>query len=200
MSADDQEQPEFRRSLRSLTLAGTVAAALFAGTVGVWAVATTLAGAVVASGQFVVDGNVKKVQHATGGIVGELKVREGDRVEQDAVLIRLDDTVTRANLQVLVEQLDEFSARRARLQAERDRHDAVTVAPELASRMSEPEIAELVAAEEPVRGAPCRARRPEGAARQARQPAPGRDRGAQGAAERARSPVGADPGGARRGS
>lgn len=147
MSTADERQPDFRRSLRSLTLAGTAAAALFAGTVGVWAVATTLAGAVVASGQFVVDGNVKKIQHATGGIVGELRVREGDRVEQDAVLIRLDDTVTRANLQVLVKQLDEFSARRARLQAERDKRDSVTVAPELASRTSEPEIAELVAAE-----------------------------------------------------
>lgn len=148
MSEQADRQPEFGRSLRRLALVGTAAVALFAGTVGVWAVATTLSGAVVASGQFVVDGNVKKVQHATGGIVGELRVREGDRVEQDAVLIRLDDTVTRANLQVLVKQLDEFAARRARLQAERDRRDGVTIAPELAGRLSETAIAELIAAEQ----------------------------------------------------
>ncbi|WNJ88710.1 HlyD family type I secretion periplasmic adaptor subunit [Bosea sp. 685] len=140
--------PEFKSSLRSLALLGGAGVALFAGTVGVWAVATTLSGAVVASGQFVVDGNVKKVQHATGGVVGELRVREGDRVEQDQVVIRLDDTVTRANLQVVTKQLDEFAARRARLQAERDRKEAVTVAPELAQRMSEPEIEELVLAEQ----------------------------------------------------
>lgn len=63
-------------------------------------------------------------------------------------MIRLDDTVTRANLQVVTKQLDEFAARRARLQAERDRKDGVTVAPELAQRLSEPEIEELVLAEQ----------------------------------------------------
>lgn len=142
------DQPEFSRSLKSLALLGGAGVALFAGTVGVWAVATTLSGAVVANGQFVVDGNVKKVQHPTGGIVGELKVREGDRVEQDQVVIRLDDTVTRSNLQVVTKQLDEFAARGARLRAERDRKDGVTVAPELMRRLAEPDVAELVSAEQ----------------------------------------------------
>lgn len=146
-SVSDDDKPEFSGSLRRLALVGSASVILFAGTIGVWAVTTTLSGAVVASGQFVVDGNVKKVQHATGGIVGELRVREGDRVEQDQIVIRLDDTVTRASLQVITKQLDEFAARRARLQAERDRKAAVTVAPELLHRISEPEIAELVAAE-----------------------------------------------------
>ena len=137
----------FGRSLRGLALAGGAGLALFAGTVGVWAVATTLSGAVIASGQFVVDGNVKKVQHSTGGIVGELRVREGDRVEQDQVVIRLDDTVTRANLQVVVKQLDELAARRGRVEAERAGKDAITFAAELTARRHEPEIAELIGAE-----------------------------------------------------
>lgn len=138
----------FREALRQLALAGGAGAALFAGTVGIWAVATTLSGAVVASGQFVVDGNSKKIQHWTGGVVSELKVRDGDRVEQDQILIRLDDTVTRANLQVITKQLDEFAGRRARLRAERDRKVAITIAPELAIRQTEAEIAELIAAEQ----------------------------------------------------
>jgi HlyD family secretion protein len=142
------EHQGFGRSLRGLALAGGVSIALFAGTVGVWAVATTLSGAVVASGQFVVDGNVKKVQHATGGIVGELRVREGERVEQDQVVIRLDDTLTRANLQVVTKQLDELAARRGRVEAERSGKDAITIATELATRRHEPEIAELIGAEE----------------------------------------------------
>lgn len=135
-------------ALRRLTLLGGAAVLLFAGTVGVWAVASTLTGAVVASGQFVVDGNVKKVQHATGGIVGALNVREGDRVEEGAVLIRLDDTITRANLQLVTQQLDEFAARRGRLLAERDGLAAIAVAPELAARGGEPDIAALVASEQ----------------------------------------------------
>lgn len=135
-------------ALRRLTLLGGAGVLLFAGTIGVWAVTSTLTGAVVASGQFVVDGNVKKVQHATGGIVGALNVREGDRVEEGAVLIRLDDTITRANLQLVTQQLDEFAARRGRLLAERDGLSASTVAPELAARGGEPDIAALIASEE----------------------------------------------------
>lgn len=142
-----QEPQGFSHSLRGLAFAGIVGVALFAGTVGVWAVATTLSGAVIATGQFVVDGNVKKVQHPTGGIVGELRVREGDRVEQGEVLIRLDDTVTRANLQVVVKQLDELGVRRGRVEAERSSKDAVTFAPELITRRREPELAELIGAE-----------------------------------------------------
>lgn len=147
MTRSTDDKTEFTRSLRGLALLGIAGITLFAGTIGVWAVATTLSGAVVASGQFVVDGNVKKVQHATGGIVGELLVRDGDKVEQDAVLIRLDDTVTRANLQVITKQLDQFAARRARLEAERDGRESITVDPELAGRLKEPAIAELVSAE-----------------------------------------------------
>lgn len=147
-SVRDDDKPEFSGSLRRLALVGSASVMLFAGTIGVWAVTTTLSGAVVATGQFVVDGNVKKVQHVTGGVVGELRVREGDRVQQDQIVIRLDDTVTRANLQVITKQLDEFAARRARLQAERDRKMTVTIAPELMKRIAEPEIADLVAAEQ----------------------------------------------------
>lgn len=146
--ASETMQPDHGRTLRRLGLVGGAGVALFAGTVGVWAVATTLSGAVVASGQFVVDGNVKKVQHQTGGIVGELKVKEGDKVEQDQVLIRLDDTVTRSNLQIVTKQLDEFAARRGRLQAERDRKPTITLAPELVARQHDSEVAELIAAEQ----------------------------------------------------
>lgn len=141
-------EPDFGKALRHLAIAGSAAIALFAGTVGVWAVATNLSGAVIASGQFVIDGNVKKVQHHAGGIVGELNVRDGDRVEQDAVLIRLDDTLTRSNLQILATQLDEFAARRARLLAERDGKSMVEPAPGLAARGGEPAVAALLAAEQ----------------------------------------------------
>ena len=63
-----------QRSIRRHLLAGSAAAALLVGGVGGWAAATELAGAVIAPGQLVVDSNVKKVQHPTGGVVGELRV------------------------------------------------------------------------------------------------------------------------------
>ena len=93
---------------------------------GGWASTTDIAGAVIASGTVVVESSVKKVQHLSGGIVGEILVKEGSEVEAGEVLMRLDDTLTRANLGVVQSQLDLYNAREARLLAEQDGLESVT--------------------------------------------------------------------------
>ncbi|MXQ11388.1 HlyD family type I secretion periplasmic adaptor subunit [Microvirga makkahensis] len=133
--------------LRRSGVAGLAMIALFAGTIGLWAATSTLSGAVVAGGQFVVDSSVKKIQHSTGGIVGELKVQDGDRVEAGDLLIRLDDTLTRANLQVVAKQLDEYIGRQARLEAERDGADEVKTPPEFAARSADPAVQKIMSSE-----------------------------------------------------
>ncbi len=115
---------------------------------GSWAVATNLAGAVVASGHFVVDSYVKKVQHPTGGVVGEILVREGQTVQAGDVMLRLDATTTRANRAIVVRRLDELWARVARLEAERDDLPAVTFSEALLSRRSDPDVASILHGEE----------------------------------------------------
>ena len=100
--------------------AGTVVASLLAFGIGGWAATTEIAGAVIAPGSLVVDTNLKKVQHPTGGVVGELRVRDGDHVKAGDVVVRLDDTQTRANLAIITKSLDELAARQARREAERD--------------------------------------------------------------------------------
>lgn len=132
------------KALRRASLTGFALIGLFGGTIGLWAATATLSGAVMAPGQFVVDTNVKKVQHATGGIVGELRVREGDRVEEGDLLIRLDETVTRASLQIVTKQLDEFVARQARLEAERDGLAKVSTPEEFQPRLGDPAVAKLM--------------------------------------------------------
>src|SRR2546429_1396900 len=114
-----------RRSIRRNILAGLTVFAMLVGGVGGWASTTQLSGALIAQGSVVVDSNVKKVQHPTGGIVGELRVHDGDRVRQGDIVVRLDDTVTRANLAIVTKGLDELYARKARLESERDGNDAV---------------------------------------------------------------------------
>ncbi|NIX75094.1 HlyD family type I secretion periplasmic adaptor subunit [Microvirga terricola] len=136
-----------QEALHKASVVGLSMIALFAGTIGLWAATANLSGAVVAGGQFVVDTSVKKIQHATGGIVGELKVQEGARVSQGDLLIRLDETVTRANLQVVSKQLDEFIARQARLEAERDGAPEVKMPPEFASRLDEPGVKTMMDSE-----------------------------------------------------
>ena len=115
-------------------LAGLVIVIVLAGGVGGWAGTMTLSGALIAQGSVVVDTNVKKVQHPTGGIVGELNVRDGDHVKQGDIVVRLDDTVTRANLAIVTKGLDELYARKARLESERDGRDSVKFPAELLAR------------------------------------------------------------------
>jgi HlyD family secretion protein len=123
-----------RHSIRRHQIAGLVVVALIAGGVGSWAATTDISGAVIAPGVLVVDTYVKKVQHPTGGIVGGILARDGDRVEAGEVVVRLDATINRANLAIIDKGLMELAARKARLEAERDGTDAVTVPDELASR------------------------------------------------------------------
>jgi HlyD family secretion protein len=138
----------FTRSLWRQQMTGFALIAVFAGTLGYWAVATHLTSAVATGGQFVAASDVKKVQHPTGGVVGALLVRDGDKVKAGDVLLRLDETVTRANLQVVTKQLAELAVRRARLIAERDSADAMSMPPEFADRAGDPAIQRLVAAEQ----------------------------------------------------
>lgn len=120
MTLEKDPKRSLSRSLRRNLVAGTVGIAVLFGGVGGWAATTELSGAVIAGGILVVDGNVKKVQHATGGIVAELLVREGQAVVAGETIIRLDATVTRANLTAVSKNLDYLYARQARLEAERD--------------------------------------------------------------------------------
>ena len=94
--------------------------------IGGWAATMELAGAVIAQGSLVVDSNVKKVQHLTGGIVKEIRVREGDHVKAGDILVRLDETQTKAAAAIVSKNLEELIAQQARLEAERDGEDHIT--------------------------------------------------------------------------
>jgi len=119
---------------------------------GSWVAIAELSGAVVASGSLVVDTNVKKVQHPTGGVVGELRVRDGVRVQAGDIVIRLDETVTRANLAIVVKGIDELMARQARLEAERDDWPELQFPVELTSRSHEPDVRRLIEGEQKLFG------------------------------------------------
>ena len=130
-----------RRSMRRhLVSAIVVTSILIVGVAG-WGATAVISGAVVASGSLVVDSNVKKVQHLTGGIVGELRVRDGDRVRAGDIVVRLDETVTRANLAIITKGLDELMARKARLESERDGLDTIVFPAQLLAGAGDPDRA-----------------------------------------------------------
>ena len=126
---------------------------------GGWAVLMPLAGAVVVPGNLVVQSNVKTIQHPTGGVVAEIPVHNGQRVEAGALLLRLDATQAQASLQMVSKQLDEVRARIARLVAERDGLAKLEVPSELAARSGEGTVKTLLASEESLFKARANARR-----------------------------------------
>ncbi|MFB9948882.1 HlyD family type I secretion periplasmic adaptor subunit [Rhizobium puerariae] len=135
------------RSIRRHMIAGLLTSVVLVASVGGWAAATNLAGAVVASGTFVVDTYVKKVQHPSGGVVGQILVREGDTVNAGDIVMRLDATQTRSNLAIVTKRLDELGARLARLEAERDDHDAISFPDWLLARRDIPDVASAIHSE-----------------------------------------------------
>lgn len=140
------------RSMRRHAMATGLASVVLLAGVGGWAAATTLSGAVVTMGSFVVETNVKLVQHPEGGVVGELLVQEGDEVKAGQVLVRLDATQTRANLAIVAKRLDELLARQARLEAERDGLEAIVFPPELTARPDNADVAKAMTSEQSLFG------------------------------------------------
>ncbi len=136
-----------RAAIRHYSLLGFSSAFFLVGALGGWAAVTELSGAVVAPGAVVVDSHVKKVQHPTGGVVGEILARDGDRVRSGDVVVRLDETVARANLAMVSKGLDELYARQSRLEAERDGWERITFPSLLDGRGHDPELAKLMEGE-----------------------------------------------------
>jgi HlyD family type I secretion membrane fusion protein len=129
---------------RGSMLAGGVIIALFFGVAGIWAALAPLASAVVAPGVVKVEGNRKSIQHLEGGIVKELRIKEGDRVQAGQTLIVLDSTQALGAADVLQRQQDDLRAQEARLLAERDNLPAINFPQELLARTAEPDVATLL--------------------------------------------------------
>jgi HlyD family secretion protein len=136
-----------RRSIRRHELAGLALVIVLAIGAGGWAGTVKLSGALIAPGSIVVDSNVKKVQHPTGGIVGELLVHDGDHVKLGDIVVRLDATVTRANLAIVTKDLNGLTARKARLESERDGLDRVVFPADLLARADDPDVAHALDSE-----------------------------------------------------
>ncbi|MCX5493763.1 HlyD family type I secretion periplasmic adaptor subunit [Kaistia dalseonensis] len=120
--------------LRRLKIIGGLAVLLFGGGFMLWGSFFELSGAVIADGRFIAESNIKKVQHPNGGAIAVMAVKEGDKVEQNQLLARLDDTDVKAELSIIENQIDQLDARVARLIAERDQKAELAFPDALVSR------------------------------------------------------------------
>ena len=109
---------------------------------GGWAILAPLGSAALAPGTVTVEGYRKTVQHLEGGIVKAIYVHDGDTVEKGQILVELEDTSSRAQLETLRGQLFSALAREARLTAERDGKPAVVYPEELINNDTDPRVQE----------------------------------------------------------
>jgi HlyD family secretion protein len=136
-----------RPSIRLHLIIGLAVVVVLAGGLGGWAATAEISGALIAPGSIVVESNVKKVQHPTGGVVGEVRARDGDVVKAGDVVVRLDDTVTKASLAIVTKNLDGLWARAARLEAEQQGLDRIVFPPMLVDRANDPDVKNVMASE-----------------------------------------------------
>jgi HlyD family secretion protein len=131
-------------SMRRHMVLGAAAMCLLVFGFGGWAMTTEFSGAVISSGQLVVRSEVKKVQHPTGGVVGELAVREGSVVSAGQLLLKLDDTMARSSLSIISASLDEARAQQARNLAEREEANEIAFPRDLLDRADNATVAALL--------------------------------------------------------
>jgi HlyD family secretion protein len=134
-------------SIRLHLIVGLTVVVLLAGGLGGWASTAEISGALIAPGLIVVESSVKKVQHPTGGVVGEVRAHDGDLVKTGDIVVRLDDTVTKANLAIVTKNLDGMLARAARLQAEQQGVDKIVFPAALLDRADDPDVKNVIASE-----------------------------------------------------
>lgn len=136
----DQWHQNVPRSAKMSTIMGLVVLLVSGGGFGLWATIAPLDGAVVTAGSFVATGQNKQVQHLEGGIIHEILVKEGDLVETNQLLMRLDATAARAKLRRLILRKYRLVAMQSRLDAEMHSKTGIEAPDALLSEVNDPEV------------------------------------------------------------
>ncbi len=118
------------------------------GGLAAWSGFAGITGAIIGAGIVTVESNIKTVQHLDGGIVSELLVKNGDRVREHDVLLRLDETSAKSNLGVIQGRLVELYIQRARLDAEVRAAPSIAVPPDVAKEAeTDPRVATFLSSQ-----------------------------------------------------
>ena len=142
---NDEGRQSLAQVLRGTCLFGGGIVIAFFLVLVIWSSLAPLSGAVVASGMVGVEGSRKTVQHLEGGIIGEILVKEGDRVKEGETLIVFDDIRIRARVEELLNRVRTLAAQEARLRTERASLDKILFDHVLLQDQDDPEIAAILA-------------------------------------------------------
>ncbi len=131
---------------------GLWALALGLGGFLIWAGFAPLDEGVPSAGVVAIDTKRKAVQHLAGGIIKEVLVREGDRVQEGQVLVKLDPAVVRANYETSRQRYLGLRAMESRLRAEQLNQGKVTFHPDVVAAGNDPQIRQAMMNQEQLFG------------------------------------------------
>jgi HlyD family type I secretion membrane fusion protein len=120
---------------------------IFFGVFGTWAAFAPLQSAAIAPGYISVESKRKTVQHLDGGIVSEILIQDGDKVKTGDILLRLDDSLAKAALDLLEGQYIDLLAEESRLSAEQKELTHIEFNPYLEMNRSTPRVTQAVEAQ-----------------------------------------------------
>jgi membrane fusion protein, epimerase transport system len=135
---------KIERQENFLRIGGLVAVLLLFGGLGVWSVLAPLDSAAIGSGLVIVENYRKPIAHLEGGIVKEVRIREGQHVNKGEVLLTLEDIQPRSQLDQVQGQWLLSLAHEARLTAQRDGKSRITYPTALTARKNDSRAAEAM--------------------------------------------------------
>ncbi|PHR01756.1 MAG: secretion protein HlyD [Halomonas sp.] len=112
-----------------------------------WSITASLAIAVVAPGSVSIESFKRTVQHLEGGIVRELPVEDGDKVQAGDTLLVLSDTQARSQLEIARSQYLINRAMEARLLAEQEGAEMMVI-PEDIKDADNPRVQQVIAVQQ----------------------------------------------------
>lgn len=140
--------PAVERRERRLRQAGIGSVLVLFTGLGLWSVLAPLDSAALGPGVVVLENYRVGVDHLEGGIVRDVRARDGQQVRQGDVLLTLQDVQARAQLEQVRGQWLVALAREARLVAQRDNAARVTYPPALLAHRQDPRAAEAMRVQE----------------------------------------------------
>ena len=84
---------------------------------GIWASVTEVNEVAIAPGEVVPTGHIHEIQHLEGGVVSEIKVRNGDHVKRGDILLKFSPTASQSDYSQTLVRKASFRIEAERLQA-----------------------------------------------------------------------------------
>jgi HlyD family secretion protein len=125
-STPASESPSVGGVRRSLLIVGGLFAFLL-----LLASVVPMGAAVLGGGSVGLESRIKRIAHPIGGVIAEIAVKNGQHVEKDQLLMRLDDRVSGADATYSGLTVEQLLAQQARLRAEQLNASRIAYPPEL---------------------------------------------------------------------